>query len=197
MRRVFWSVGKVGVNDCDVLFVFSRLSQLRGTAMGDVIHVLEQAEFIQDCTSDACKSGLRDLFPMCLSVVRGHLSGLFEAKLECILGTVKGLNFMFVAGWSSQPMLPTSQACLTLVQVASVKHIARVVEYFFCKPPVPCSSDAEATFLQERKVVYDGSGVSVRRPLVVSRVFLVWVDLGQACVVCINEVVDEHSKDEM
>ena len=46
-------------------------------------------------------------------------------------------------------------------------------------------------------MIYDGVGVSVRRPLEAQLVFEAWPKVGEASVQCISSVVDEHLRDEL
>ena len=115
--------------------------------MGDCNQALEQAPFDFLRGEAGYQSTLGDLLPMCLTLVRKHFGKLSEAKLECVVGLVNGLNFLFMAGWSSHPILPSAKGPLTPVQIASLEHFALVVEYFFDKPPVPFSFEEVTKFL--------------------------------------------------
>ena len=146
----------------------------------------------------------RDLLPIPLSSAKAwwkHL-GRQEHRAVCPLvlsaakAMVLGLNYLFCAGWSEDPILPEAFGPLRPEQHALLYNVWLRAADVAAAPAAAFTLADEASFLRSRRVSYDGV-VSVRRRLVADKVIPAWPAVGEACVCPIIEHIDPHLAEQI
>ena len=146
----------------------------------------------------------RDLLPIPFSSAkvwwqrlgRQELRAVCPLVLSAAKAMLLGLNVLFCAGWSEDPILPEAFGPLRSEQHALLHNIWLRAADVAAAPAAAFTFADEITFLRSRRVSYDGV-VSVRRRLVADQVIPAWPAVGEACVCPILEHIDPHLAEQI
>ena len=105
-----------------------------------------------------------------------------EAVFNLSSGVVRGLNFLYCAGWSTNPIVPESLGPVNADQAHTLLNIFKAAANFACVETTTLELSKEQQCLHERRISYTGESVSVRQDLVAELVIPAWPKIGCACV---------------
>lgn len=118
-----YSLGLLGDDSADSLFILSKAVVFRGSSLGDYNFHLDSLSRESASGFEPYKSMLGDLLPIALSdvVVGKSCSALESSAVKAVVGC---LIFLFGVGWTPKPIFPRSLNPVSPAQLQAVERFA-------------------------------------------------------------------------
>ena len=158
---------------------------------------------ILPASDESSGASLPDLLPfhprLVLSWATAHAINvnISSSKQYAVLlsGVVDAFGYLFCAGHSRAPIIPSSLRPLTVRQKEVLLHLWCVVEGYYSAKPSKCVISELMSELESRRLSYAGNDISVRRELNSAKIEAVWPKIGDAAVCDITNHIDPQLAD--